>query len=71
VHSCILWNTTERLLFPIATLTDIARNSLVVQNMLKKNKIRVTVFDYAVGLTIAASPSVAAHSFTHLNGVYY
>ena len=56
---------------PIATLTDIPRNGLVRQNMLQKYKIRVTISDHAVGQTIATSPSVAAHSFTQLNGVYY
>jgi len=56
---------------PIVTLTDIPRNGFVGQNMLQKNKISVRISDHAVGLTIATSPSVAAHSFTQLNAVYY
>lgn len=60
----------QRLQSLIATLTDIPRNGFVGQTMLQKNKIRVTICDHAVGLAIATSPSVAAHSFTQLNGVY-
>jgi len=33
--------------------------------MVKKYKVRVTISDYAVGLTIAASPSVAARTALH------
>jgi hypothetical protein len=54
----------KRLLFPVTTLIDISRNSFVGHNALKKHKTRVTISDSAVGLTIAASPYVAAQSFT-------
>jgi hypothetical protein len=59
----------KSLLFPTATLIDIPINSFMGHNALKKHKTRVTISDSAVALTIAASPYVAAQSFTQYNGV--